>query len=46
MIEPFMHQLLLSTYQVPWIIKTDDDCVNNMWKLEMVVQDMEHNEDT
>ena len=28
--------------QVPWLVKTDDDMVNNIWRLGLLVNQLKH----
>ena len=37
---------LIMLDQVPWIVKTDDDTVNNVWKLNEVINNMEDKNET
>ena len=38
--------MLYYAYQLPWIVKTDDDTVNNVWKLNEVINNMEDKNET
>ena len=33
--------ILILSWKVPWIVKTDDDTVNDMWQLQHTLKDME-----
>ena len=36
-------QVMTLWWKVGWIVKTDDDTVNNMWQLQETLEDMEEN---
>ena len=38
--------MLYYAYQLPWIVKTDDDTVNNVWTLNEVINNMEDKNET